>query len=64
MIEEHNNDVPTAEMMDYHGISEENRGRIIDWVVQVLNVLNVSAPSTFFAAVTLMDRYFVAKYNQ
>jgi Cyclin, N-terminal domain len=28
----------------------------------VLNVLSVSAPSTFFAAVTLIDRYLIAKH--
>ena len=53
---------PTAEMLAYHGISVQNRERIIDWVLQVLHALSVETPSTFFAAVSYIDRYLVAKY--
>ncbi len=49
--------------MDFHQISEENRARIIDWMVQVFRALKVSSYSTFFAAVTILDKYFLAKWH-
>ena len=50
--------------MDFHQISEENRARIIDWMVQVFRALKVSSHSTFFSAVTILDKYFLAKWQQ
>jgi hypothetical protein len=50
--------------MDFHQISEENRARIIDWIIQVFRALRVSTHTTFFTAVTVLDRFFLAKYHQ
>lgn len=47
-----------------HDISEENRTRIIDWMVQVFRVLKVSSAETFFLAVTILDNYLRAKSLQ
>lgn len=40
-----------------HRISEENRGLLIDWLVQVFRVLGQSHDQTFFISVSLIDRY-------
>jgi len=53
----------TADKMDFHQISEENRARIIDWMIQVFRALRVSTHTTFFTAVTVLDRFFLAKYH-
>jgi uncharacterized protein (UPF0297 family) len=53
-----------VDKMDFHQISEENRARIIDWMVQVFRALKVSSYSTFFSAVTILDKYFLAKWQQ
>ncbi len=50
--------------MDFHQISEENGSRIIDWMVQVFRALRVSSHATFFTSVTVLDRYFLAKWSQ
>ena len=42
------NFILSGEKMDFHQISEENRARIIDWMVQVFRALKVSSHSTFF----------------
>ena len=57
-------EVLTVDKMDFHQISEENRARIIDWMVQVFRALKVSSYSTFFSAVTILDKYFLAKWQQ
>lgn len=51
-------------MLAFHGISTQNRERIIDWMLQVLHALNVDSPCTFFTAVSYLDRYLVAKFNK
>ena len=45
-----------------HEISEENRTRIIDWMVQVFRVLRLSSPETLFLAVTILDKYLQGKH--
>lgn len=57
-------DCASLEILNFHGISEQNRERIVDWILQVLHALNVDVPNTFFAAVSFLDRYLVAKYHK
>ena len=33
-------------------------------MVQVFRALRLSTPTTFFSAVTVLDRYFISKYEQ
>lgn len=49
--------------MEYHLISEANRARIIDWMIQVFRALKASSEVTFFTAVSIIDRYFIAKWD-
>jgi Cyclin, N-terminal domain len=42
-------------------LSEENRSRLLDWMIQVFRVLGNSSPQTFFVSCSLLDRYFTAK---
>ncbi|TNV84235.1 hypothetical protein FGO68_gene4580 [Halteria grandinella] len=51
----------TLDTLTFHQISEQNRARIIDWMVQVFRVLRLSSPVTFFTAVSILDKYFIAK---
>ena len=37
---------------------------MIDWMILVLRVMNVSTPKTLFLAISLMDRYFYAKQQE
>jgi hypothetical protein len=39
-------------------LSDENRTRLLDWMIQVFRVVENSSPSTFFVAASLLDRYF------
>lgn len=59
-----NSSIPSEDIMDYHDICLQNRERIIDWIIQVLHVLNVTNPSTFFTAASLLDRYLIAKWQE
>jgi Cyclin, N-terminal domain len=53
----------TPDALEFHGISETNRARITDWMVQVFRALKLSAPSSFFAATYILDMYLVAKHE-
>ena len=39
-------------------LSDENRTRLLDWMIQVFRVVEYSSPSTFFVAASVLDRYF------
>jgi hypothetical protein len=48
-------------VIDTKMLSDENRTRLMDWMIQVFRVLGNSSPQTFFIASSLLDRYFEAK---
>ena len=50
--------------IDTKMLSDENRTRLMDWMIQVFRVLGNSSPQTFFIASSLLDRYFEAKTQQ
>lgn len=62
--EERRHKYVTPEILAFHGISESNRARITDWMVQVFRALKLSTHSSFFAATHIMDSYLVAKFEQ
>ena len=37
---------------------------MIDWMIQVFRVMAVSSDETYFLAVSIMDRYFIAKSRE
>ncbi|CDW80095.1 UNKNOWN [Stylonychia lemnae] len=45
----------------YHDFSEQNRAKLIDWMILVFKVLNKSVLKTFFLAIQILDRYFIRK---
>eukprot|EP00347_Sterkiella_histriomuscorum_P018545 403345103 len=45
-------------------LSEYNRARMVDWMIQVLQVFNQSSDKTLSLAISMMDRYYFAKWNQ
>ena len=46
--------------LESHGLTKENRERMIDWMIQVFKVFQ-SGPETFFLGVSLLDRYLKTK---
>lgn len=49
--------------LDFHGILELQRSKIIDWMVQVFRVVYDNDTAQFCFAVDLMDRYLYKKYT-
>lgn len=41
-----------------HKVKPDHRGRMIDWMIQVLRVLGRSYDKTFFMASSILDRFF------
>lgn len=46
------------------GISEYNRLRLIDWMIQVFRVFKRSSPETYFLAVSILNRYLRVAESQ
>lgn len=44
--------------MEFQGISEMNRARMVDWMIQVFRVFKKSCAKTFLLAQYYMDEYF------
>ena len=44
--------------LDGHCVTQDQRYRMVDWMVQVFRVLKKSSPNTFFQAINIMDGYF------
>lgn len=51
----------TSDILEFHQIEECNRARIIDWIISVLRAFKVSSHQTLFLAVSILDRYLIAK---
>jgi len=51
----------SKDFLKCHDITEENRTKLLDWMIQVFRVLKVSTPETFFLASTLLDLYLECK---
>lgn len=47
--------------LENHTVGEDHRARMVDWMIQVYNVLRVSLPKTFFLGASIMDYYFACK---
>lgn len=66
--QEHVNDVSSkfilekqdklGNFLDGHAVQQDQRFRMVDWMVQVFRVLKKSTPNTFFQAINIMDDYF------
>jgi hypothetical protein len=56
-------EAPLVNFMEYQNISEMNRARMIDWMIQVFRVLKKSCAKTFFLAQYIMDEYFRANFR-
>eukprot|EP00347_Sterkiella_histriomuscorum_P021776 403332806 len=50
--------------LSYHGIQENHRLRMIDWMIQVFRVLGKQVTKTFVQAVQIMDKFFHIKMLQ
>jgi Cyclin, N-terminal domain len=50
--------------MDFHNIESFNRARLLDWMLSVFHAFKCSSHQTFFLAVQIIDRYFVAKMRE
>ena len=44
-----------------HKLTEYNRAKMIDWMIQVFNVFGRSTEKTLFSAISIMDRYIMKK---
>jgi Cyclin, N-terminal domain len=58
------NEYVTDEVLKFHKICDENRTRLVDWILQVLKAFKLSTHATFFLAVSLIDRYLIEKRRQ
>lgn len=63
-LEENHTNFVTSEILEFHQIEECNRMRIIDWMLSVFRAFKISVHQTFFLAISILDRYLVAKYEQ
>eukprot|EP00347_Sterkiella_histriomuscorum_P000316 403376348 len=52
------------EYLNYHGISENHRLRMIDWMIQVFRVLGKQVTKTFVLATQIMDKFYLIKMLQ
>ncbi|CDW83796.1 UNKNOWN [Stylonychia lemnae] len=48
----------------YHGLSMANRIKMVDWMLQVLRVLQSKSLKTLIQAVNMMDKYYKVKAEQ
>ncbi|CDW81472.1 UNKNOWN [Stylonychia lemnae] len=44
-----------------HKLTEYNRAKMVDWMIQVYNVFGKSTEKTLFTAISIMDRYILRK---
>ena len=54
----------TEATLKFHKICEENRTRLVDWILQVLRAFKLSTHVTFFLAISIIDRYLIEKQKQ
>ncbi|CDW84529.1 UNKNOWN [Stylonychia lemnae] len=51
-------------IMEFHGISSQQRAKFIDWMIQVFRVLKRGSIKTFLNAAFLLDKYYkIKKYS-
>ncbi|CDW84091.1 UNKNOWN [Stylonychia lemnae] len=51
------------QVYEYHGLSMNNRQKMVNWMLQVLRVLEVVSTKTFILSVQIMDKYFLRNYE-
>lgn len=51
--------VPAEQLLSGHEITGVYRAKMVDWMVEVMTAFKC-ADSTFFLAISIMDRYFAA----
>eukprot|EP00347_Sterkiella_histriomuscorum_P020311 403338295 len=59
-----NRDQGMGDFLKGHLIKSNHRARMIDWMIQVFRVFGSTEDQTFFLAVSILDRFFLAKQQQ